>query len=57
MAGVENEEIDDFDEEELTDEEREAEYDSLEEIFGCENREDAEEQAFDHVLKQIERPD
>lgn len=57
MAGVESEEIDDFDEEELSDEEREAEYDSLEEIFGCESREDAEEQAYDQVLKQIERPD
>jgi len=57
MAGVENEGIDDCDEEELLDEEREAEYDSLEEIFGFENREDAEEQTFDHAHKQIERPD
>jgi hypothetical protein len=44
---------DDFEDNEMIDEPEQ--HDSLPEIFGTENQEDAEEQAFDYILKLSER--
>ncbi|MBP1126470.1 MULTISPECIES: hypothetical protein [Pseudomonas] len=52
-----DEPLDELDEDEAEDQLEEDEYDSLQEIFNTDDVEDAEEQAYDHVLKMIENVD
>jgi hypothetical protein len=54
LDDLDDDEVDDDDDDQIEDEE---EYDSLQEIFNTDDPEDAEEQAYDHVLKIMEKVD